>query len=237
MKRRIEATYGKTLRGIMVAVNPVKKAILKTHCITHKYINTRSIDILKNEKHDKEYKLFIKYLVNLNEGVTWADQDFKSTNHFFHYDREKGLYGFSNAYEECRKYYNKAAAYYDAGDIGRSMFYLGAACHLVQDATVPQHVNNRLLNKHRGFELWIISKIISNYPFYILKGIKKYGTIKDFIRKNAQFANKTSLKYAIITDSEKRNLSIAKEILAEAQETTAGFLLYFYENEIEKKEY
>ena len=62
--------------------------------------------------------------------------------------------GFSNALEECKKYYNTTLNYTKAGDFNEALFYFGAACHLIQDATVPQHVNNKLLKSHRKFELW-----------------------------------------------------------------------------------
>ncbi|GAA0179197.1 zinc dependent phospholipase C family protein [Clostridium sediminicola] len=233
MKKKIELTYGKTVRGIMFAVNPIKKIILKTQCITHKYINDKAVNILKNEGYLDEYKLFKKYLKFLNEGVTWADQDFRSTNHFYHYEKQKGLYGFSNALDECLKYYNKALAYVDAGDVGRGMFYFGAACHLVQDATVPQHVNNHLLNKHRNFELWIISKILSNYPYSVQKGIKNYKNTCDYVKNNALFANKIDMKYDYVKNVDLRYKKISQEILREAQVTTAGLMLKF-SSEIKK---
>ena len=55
MKKKFETTYGSTLQGLMFAVNPVKKVVLKTHCTVHKYINMRAIDILRNENYSKEY--------------------------------------------------------------------------------------------------------------------------------------------------------------------------------------
>lgn len=233
MRKKIEITYGKTIRGIMFAVNPVKKLILKTQCITHKYINDKAVDILKNEGYIEENEFFKKYLKFINEGVTWADQDFKSSNHFYHYEKQKGLYGFSNALDECLKYYDKALAYIDAGDIGRAMFYFGASCHLIQDATVPQHVNNNLLNKHRNFEIWIIGKILSNYPYAIKKGIKDYKNAGDYIKNNAFFANKIDMKYDYIKNVDLRYKKISEEILREAQITSAGFMLDFY-NTIKK---
>jgi phospholipase C len=228
MKKKIENTFGKTIRSVMFAVNPVKKLILKTHCITHKYINDKAVDILKNEGYKKEYEFFKAHLKCINEGVTWADQDFKSSNHFYHYEKQKGLYGFSNALDECLKYYNKSLAYIEAGDMNKGIFFFGAACHLIQDATVPQHVNNHLLNKHRNFELWIITKILSNHPYGVEKGIKDYGSIDMYVKKNAIFANKIDMKYDYIKDMEMRYKKISEEILREAQITTAGFMLDFY---------
>jgi phospholipase C len=234
MRERFEKTYGKTLRGMMYAVNPIKKKIIKTHCTIHKFINMQAIEILRNEGYLKEYEYFKNHIKPLNEGVSWADQDFKSSNHFYHFSRGKGLYGFSDALTECKRYYNKSLAYIKVGEIDKAMFFLGAACHLVQDMTVPHHVNNRLLDSHRGFEVWIIKRFMSDYTFLIDKGIVRYKTIDDYIKSNALMANNVYLKHLHIKDTEERYGQMSAIIIKEAQNSTAGFLLDYYEN-IHKK--
>lgn len=229
LDKHLEKTYGNAMKGIMFAVNPIKKKILKTHCTVHKFINIQALEILKSEGYEEQYQLYKKYIKNINDGVTWADQDFKSSNHFYHFIKGKGLYGFSDALTEFNKYYKKALGYADAGDNLNCFFYLGAACHLIQDATVPQHVNNKLLKSHRRFELWIISRLMSDYSFVLQKGIKRYDDVEDYIRNNARFANNTFLKYANIKDRNERYGKISSAIIKEAQATTTGFLLDFYQ--------
>lgn len=224
----MEKTYGKALRSVMYAVNPFKKKIMKTNCTVHKFINMQAIEILKNEGYNEEYEFFRNYIRPLNEGVTWADQDFKSSNHFYHFSKGKGLYGFSDALTECKKYYNKALEYSKEENSVKSLFFLGAACHLIQDATVPQHVNNKLLKSHRGFEMWIISKFMTDYSFVQEKGVLRYKNIDDYINNNALVANNTYLKFLSIEDREERYEKISTIIIKEAQSTTAGFLLDFY---------
>jgi phospholipase C len=230
MKKSIEKTYGKALRGMMSAVNPIKKKILKTHCTIHKFINIQAVEILKNEGYTKEHEFFKEYIKPLNEGVTWADQDFKSSNHFYHFSKGKGLYGFSDALTECKKYYNKSLAYYKVKDTEKAMFFLGSSCHLIQDMTVPHHVNNKLLNSHRNFEMWIIKRFLSDYAFLIDMGIVQYKTVDDYIKNNALFANNAFLKYLNIENKEERYGKMASTIIKEAQNTTAGFLLDYYNN-------
>jgi phospholipase C len=230
MKKHIELTYGRALRGIMFAVNPVKKVIMKTHCTVHKYINIQGVDILKNEGYTEEHEFFIKYIKPFNQGVSWADQDFKSSNHFYHFEKGKGLYGFSDALTECKKYYSKALGYMEAGEPEKSLFYFGAACHLVQDMTVPQHVNNKLLKSHREFELWIIAKLLSDYSFPIDKGIKRFNSLKEYFTHNSNEANNIYNQYEGIVSKEERYGKVATAILREAQMTTAGFMLDFYED-------
>lgn len=233
MKKRIETTYGKTLKGLMITVNPIKKKIMKTHCIVHKFINIQSIEILKNEGHSEVQGFYKSHIKELNNGVTWADQDFKSSNHFYHHVKGTGLYGFSNALTEFEKYYKSALKFMEAGDTKQALFYFGAACHLVQDATVPQHVNNKLLKSHRNFELWIISKLMSDYSFPIQNEIIKHDNINDYIKNNALFANETYIAYANIQDKEDRYKKISTLIVQRAQKTTAGLMLNFY-NDIKK---
>lgn len=229
MGGNIEKTYGKALRGVMTAVNPIKKKILKTHCTIHKFINLQAIEILKNEGYLKEYEFFKENIKAINEGVTWADQDFKSSNHFYHFSKGRGLYGFSDALTECTRYYNKSQAYYKVKELDKAMFYLGSACHLVQDMTVPHHVNNKLLDSHRGFEMWIIKRFLSDYSFLIDKGIVRYKTVEDYIKSNSLFANNVFLKHLSIENKEERYGKMAAIIIKEAQNTTAGFLLDYYE--------
>lgn len=235
MKKKLENTYGNTLKGIMFAVNPLKKKLLKTYCTVHKFIIIQAIEILKNDGYNEEFQFFSNNIRDLNNGVTWADQDFKSSNHFYHVSKGKGLYGFSDALTECKKYYNKSIAFIDAGDISKGIFYFGAACHLVQDATVPQHVNNNLLKSHRKFELWIISRLMTDYSFIAKEGTVIYDTLEDYITNNAIMANSTYMKNMGIYSIDERYGKIATTILKEAQRTTAGLMVkYFKEIKIFK---
>ncbi|SKA72854.1 phospholipase C [Clostridium sp. USBA 49] len=228
MKYTLEKTYGTALKSMMNVVNPIKKKVLKTYCTIHKFINIQAIEILKNEGYLEEYNFFKENIKYLNEGVTWADQDFKSSNHFYHFSKGKGLYGFSNALIEFRKYYNKSLFYIESHQLDKAMFFLGAACHLIQDMTVPHHVNNKLLNNHRSFEIWVIKRFMSDYSFFVDKGILRYKNLDDYIKSNAFIANNIYLKYMNITNKEERYKKIAEVIIKEAQNSTAGFLLDYY---------
>lgn len=234
MITRAERAFGKTARGFMIIINPIKKLIINTHCLGHRYINNKALELLKNEGFAEEHKCLSKYIKNINAGATWADQDFKSTNHFYHFSQRKGLYGFSNALEECRKYQSLSLKHLELGDVPLSTFYFGAACHLIQDTTVPHHVNNKLLKNHRKFELWIIQKIILGYSFEAKKGVKRYVSIEDYIENNVAIANTAYYKYSNIKDREDRYLKVACMIIQEAQITTAGFMLDYYEKLKEK---
>lgn len=234
MATKTEKLYGKAIRRLMHMANPIKKMIIHTQCISHKYINNKSLELLKKEGHTSEYKCFCTYIKNINEGVVWADQDFKSTNHFYHFTEKKGLYGFSNLLVECEKYCKLSHKYLELGDIPMSMFYFGAACHLIQDATVPHHINNRLLMHHRKFELFIIKNIALGHNFEAKGRIKRYNTLKEYIENNALTANSAYMKFRNIKKKDERYMKVATMIIEEAQVTTAGFMLDFY-NSLGKK--
>ncbi|HEY5561230.1 MAG TPA: zinc dependent phospholipase C family protein [Clostridiaceae bacterium] len=227
--KKFEYTYGTALRAVMFAVNPLKKTFLKTYCTIHKFINIQAIEILKNEGYTEQYDFFKDKIRNLNDGITWADQDFKSSNHFYHFSKGKGLYGFSDALTECQKYFNKATIFMKNGDMDKAMFFYGAACHLIQDATVPQHVNNKLLKSHRRFELWIISKFMTDYSFVAEKGIIRYKSLDQYVKTNALMANNTFIKFYNIENRDERYWKISTAIIFEAERTTAGVLLDIYD--------
>ncbi|WP_039655571.1 zinc dependent phospholipase C family protein [Clostridium tyrobutyricum] len=229
MKGKFERTYGGAVKKIFFAVNPLKKKIMKTNCTVHKFIIIRSIEILKNDGYEAQYNYFRKNVSSLNSGVTWADQDFKSSNHFYHVSKGKGLYGFSDALTECKKYYSKSIYMAKDNNVEKANFYFGAACHLIQDVTVPQHVNNRLLKSHRKFELWIIGRLLSDYSFIAYDKVVRYEHLEDYIRNNAVMANSTYIKNLNIKKTYDRYQKIASCIIKEAQRTTAGFMLDYYD--------
>jgi len=77
---------------------------------------------------------------------------------------------------------------------------------------------------------------MSNKSFIAENGLIKYNSIEEFISNNAEMANKTYLKYISIIKHEDRYYKIATTILKEAQRTTAGFMLFFFDNiELNKK--
>ncbi|MDF2656623.1 MAG: phospholipase zinc-binding protein [Bacillota bacterium] len=89
---RLETTYHNILRSIFAAVNPVKKVIIKTECQVHKYINFHALNILKNDKYLEEHSFFQQYMEEINKGAVWADQDFKSSNHFYNPYKKKMVF-------------------------------------------------------------------------------------------------------------------------------------------------
>ena len=89
---KIESVYHEILRSVFVVLNPIKKIVIKTECQVHKYINLHALNILKNDKYMEEYNFFSSHLEEINKGAVWADQDFKSSNHFYNPYKKKVVY-------------------------------------------------------------------------------------------------------------------------------------------------
>ncbi len=117
----------------------------------------------------------------------------------------------------------------EIGNIPKSIFYLGAAAHLIQDMTVPQHANNRLLNSHKSYETWIKKNIFQDNSYMKKEGIIRLESLKDYIVENGKYSN------IVYKDQSSKNSNnkelyrdMSKILLDRAHTTTAGFLLYFY---------
>ncbi len=230
MAGRFEKTYGKAFKYVLFIINPFKKKVIKTECQIHKFINEQALEILKNDRYLDAHYLFCDYIVDLNAGVVWADQDLKSSNHFYSPTKDKGLFGNSNALSLAVEYYKKAKEYWHLHNINLSMFYLGAAVHLVQDMTVPHHANIRLLDKHRQYENYIKRTYLSTPKFAVDRGGYYLENIEEFVRCNARNAIRIYSRLRDIKNEDRRNYTITKFTLPLAQKTTAGCLLKFYKD-------
>lgn len=231
-----EKSYSIAITNIFRAVNPIKKRIMKTECKVHKFINEQAIIILKNDNGIRAYNLFNAFIKDINTGVVWADQDLKSSNHFYNPEKDRGLYGRSNAFKEYMLYYTKALKLYASGDIRAAMFYLGAACHLIQDMTVPQHVNIRLLGHHKKYESWVRKMYLEYDYFKVSKGGVYLDSPSEYIHYNSSMSLKIYRKHKLEEEIYKRFHDITAEILTLAQKTTAGLMMNFY-NDIENQKY
>lgn len=226
----VEYSYGKLFQYTMKAINPVKKVIVTTECKVHRVINIQALAILKSDKKFGQFNLFSQYLSELNFGVVWADQDFKSSGHFYNPIKGRGLYGNTNALTLANNYYSFAVGCYESGNIKRAMFFLGAAAHLVQDMTVPQHANIKLLQEHHKFEKYVRNTITGTPEYLVYENGCYLNSIEGFIRQNAISAIKANNKLSFIVNDDRRYYELAKIVLPLAQRSTAGLFSLFYNN-------
>lgn len=225
---RFETTYDSLLKTVFSAVNPIKKVIINTHCKVHMFINAHAIVILNNDKYLAQYNFFNSYLDNINEGAVWADQDFKSSNHFYNPYKKRGMFGRKSAMDLGVEYYKNAVSLWKEGEFNESMFYLGASLHILQDMTVPQHANIRLLNNHRQYETFIKRTYTFIKEYNVDSGAYQLDSIEDYIEFNARIAIKIYKKFKSIKDDEIRFYRISRCGVSLAERTTAGAMLMFY---------
>jgi len=125
-------------------------------------------------------------------------------------------------------YYAKAVRLWEKGDQKKSLFFLGAALHLIQDVTIPQHVNIRLLDDHRQYETFVKRTFENVRVFQADHGAILLDSIEYFFRFNAKTALKIYRRYWTIENDEKRYYKITRCTLPLAERTTAGAMVLFY---------
>lgn len=230
MPKIVENSYGKLFKYTMKAINPIKKAVMTTECFVHKAINIQALLILKNDNNTEQYELFLDYINDINLGVVWADQDFRSSGHFYNPFKDKGLYGNTNALTLAKNYYAFAISFWNSNDIIKAMFFLGAAAHLVQDMTVPQHANVKLLKEHHKFEKFVRDTFYDTPDYFVENKGCYLRNIEDFITHNSVCAIKVNKILSNIEDEDDRFSALSKYTLPLAQRTTAGLFMMFYKD-------
>lgn len=231
MRKTLENAYAAALSGTFKMVNPIKKSVIKTDCEVHLFIQENALEILKNQGYNKEYELFKEFMPQINKGLVWADQDFKSYHHFYNPKEQRGKFGYDdNAMTVAKSYYNRALKYIAMHNYERGMFYFGAACHIIQDLTIPQHAKGKLLDNHRQFEVYVKS----NYKK--IKRFKSTGTpiifdsVQEYVNHNSMSALNVDYMYANIDDTTTQFYLTAIKCITLAQRSSAGCMIMLYKN-------
>ena len=131
-------------------------------------------------------------------------------------------------------YYADAVHFWKKSESAKSMFYLGAALHLIQDVTIPQHVNIRLLEDHRKFENFVKRTYQNVDAFQAYHGAYVLRTIENYMKFNARTALKIYKRFLRITNDDNRYYRITKCTLPLAERTTAGAMVMFYNNVVKQ---
>lgn len=220
-KRSWQAT-----KVLLTAVSPLQKATPDPG-IAHSICNIKAVEILANDDKRAASRFVSRYLHYLNAGVNWADFDWKNASHFFNPLTGKGVWKWPSALTECNLHFALAKQYAVEKNYQKSMFYLGAAVHLIQDMYVPHHARGEVFNGHKEYEDWV-----ENYyeSFLISKG----GNYKQVINPICWLVGNARLSFglylAVKQDSDFLDYEYATSILIPlSQKTTAGFLAAFYE--------
>lgn len=226
MKNIAKYSYSKMLDGTLKVKGPIKRLISKPTCEVHVYIQNNSIETLKLYGYTEQHNLFNSHIKHINKGVVWADQDFKSYYHFYNPNCKRQAS--QNALVLAKKYYNKAIMYYKCNQIEKTMFYLGAICHLIQDATVPQHAKATLLDNHLQFEAYIRNNYKFTKEFESRNKPIELKSIDEYINYNALMAIEIDNEFENIKKLNTKFYMIGMNTLKLAQGTTTGFMILFY---------
>lgn len=130
--------------------------------------------------------------------------------------------------ELAKEYYSKSIDMWKKGKPNKSMFYLGAAIHLIQDMTVPQHANIKLLDNHHQYEKYVSRTYNSVKEFDVETGAYLLNSIEDYVRFNSRVALKIYRKFRKINDDDERFYRTTRCSLPLAIRTTAGALVMFH---------
>lgn len=195
---------------------------------THMFCNKQAVIILKNDGKLQQSIFFEKYINELNRGVIWADKGWKYFSHYLDPQANNGYGPYPNAKMECNYFYDKARYFWYHNKKKKSMFFLGAAAHLVQDLCVPHHSVGAAFCGHTEYEKWVqdncVSYAVSSGGIY-----ENHDNSGDWVEQNANIS-RAYYPYVSIIRTRRSYDMATKVLLPLAQRSTAGFLSYFLKN-------
>lgn len=231
MRKKLENAYAKALSGTFKVVNPIKKSVINTNCEVHIFIQANALNILKDCGYRDQYNLFNEFIPQINKGLIWADQDFKSYHHFYNPVVKRGKFGYEeNAMTVAKSYYNRALKFFATKNYERSMFYFGSACHIIQDLTIPQHAKGKLLDNHRQFEMYVKSNYRIQKRFVSHDLPIMLNSIDEYVDYNSEQALKIDYMYRNLTDLTSKFYLTAIKSITLSQKSTAGCMIMFYKD-------
>lgn len=219
-----EQQLGLAARLALAVVSPVSRLWSKPSP-THDFINEQALKILEADGRGEVAALLRPHVAHLQQGCAWADGGSRNVTHMYDPVRGRGMRGWPDAVSVCTEFFNQAVNEWLRGQRESAVFYLGAACHLVQDLCVPHHAACRLLDGHREFERLARAR----RRHHAVRSGGLYGLAREaggWVIENARVAR----TYLALADS--RATGAMKEValsvlLPRAQQTTAGFLAFF----------
>jgi len=212
-------------RALLTVAGPVQRLVDRPSA-THLHLNRQALQILYGDGLARQADFLARHLPYLQRGVSWADTGWKNVAHYFDPRTGCGLKPWPGAAAECERYFARAMACWRRGRLKGSLFFLGAAAHLVQDLCVPYHAGLVPFSGHQAFERWA-EKHLSRYP--ALTGM--YGRARDpagWVAANAR-DSLGWLPGLVASPRDEVFDRVAAAMVPLAMGTTAGFLVFFLE--------
>ncbi len=196
---------------------------------THEFLTTQSVRILDNDgwKHLSRY--CSEHLETIIKGNYWADTLWKNTTHHYNPRTKKGLWLWPGAQDQMNNWFNQAIGFWLKGKTEKALHALGACLHIVQDCCQPYHSNCVIFRGHQKYEKWAD---LHKENFAVSRGgIYKFsGEAEDWVADNAQFSVgylETVANSSPIGNKKRKEATAI--LLARAQKTTAGFIMFFFD--------
>ncbi|MBE3519408.1 MAG: zinc dependent phospholipase C family protein [Firmicutes bacterium] len=194
---------------------------------THRFLTLKGVEILDADGFSALASWYRSHLEEIMRGNAWADRTWKNSCH--HYDPrvKRGLFLWPSAVDQARSWFRNAVQAWATGDITRSVFFVGACLHLIQDMCQPYHSNRIILDGHQAYERWVDR----NKEIYAEEsgGIYNLGSsVEEWVKKNAEFS-KEFLSLVLPSAYGNGYHSPTAVLLSRAQRTSAGFLVFFME--------
>lgn len=212
-------------RALLTAALPVQDWVSPCRA-THSFINRHALAILRADGRGRVAELLEPVAGELDRGSDWADTGWKNVSHMYNPRTGRGLWGWPAATEVCTDYFNQAVREWRQGAARRAAFWLGAACHLVQDLCVPHHASALVLEGHSAFEE-LGERVREKYPVYGEGDYDVAAAPDGWVRANAEIAN-AYLAISTARAGTGRMERAIGELLPLAQRTTAGFIAFFF---------
>lgn len=194
-------------------------------CFTHKFCNMQTVALLQQFSDKRTAAMVQKNMEYIQNGVVWADLNFKNIMHFYDPFKNKGLWKFSPAVVSFEFYLDKAERFLKKRNMDKSFFYLGAAIHLLQDMSVPHHVSGDLFNGHKKFEEWVQLNLHQFVFFTDIKWRECKNPIQLFM--DAAYFATNFISLVDYKATVRDYFSTANILLLETQKNTASLLEWF----------
>lgn len=221
----LKGVVGTRLKTAALLENPLLQTIDPSYCTTHQYCNEQALNILQHNGFIQETVLLRNYYKQLQDGVIWADLNWKNIHHFLHPKTRRGFWHFSNAAGDYLEFFNTAIKFVRQGCMKEAIFYLGAAAHLVQDMCVPHHAKCQLFDGHKKYEIWV-ERHLHELSFTQNANIPMVNPV-GVLLKNAE----TALELYSYVNADARNDQYQKAteiLLPLANQSTANQFCYFF---------
>lgn len=215
------------LKTFLTGGTPIQK-LFSEKGVTHLFCNRQGITILKNDGKKKHAHILGNHIDNLNRGVIWADKGWKCFSHYLDPKGNNGYGPYPNAKLECNYFFDKAVYFWLNNKKKKSMFFLGAAAHLVQDLCVPHHSAGAAFSGHNEYENWVRDNI-SSYQVSSGGIYNFYANSGEWVEHNANISRVYYPYVSFIRSSRSYDMA-TKVLLPLAQRTTAGFFSYFFDS-------